>query len=302
MQGTFLTLIHINQIPSFHFVHGDILDVAELFPNPDFTAVIHFAAESHVDRSILDANAFLRTNILGTQALIDWARYHQIPRFVHVSTDEVYGSIPEGLFYESDPLSPNSPYAASKASSDLMVLAAVKTFGFPAVITRASNNYGPNQFPEKLIPLIISRALADQSLPIYGDGLQIRDWIHAIDHCDGILSVLEHGQLGEVYNIGASNEWANIDIVKLILKSLNKPESLITYVDDRLGHDRRYALDTQKIQKDCHWKPKIGFEQGIQDTIAWYQENTKWIENIKSGDYLNYIHQQYGSRKGSDHG
>ncbi|MEI6437313.1 MAG: dTDP-glucose 4,6-dehydratase [Candidatus Omnitrophota bacterium] len=251
-------------------------------------AVVHFAAESHVDRSITGPEIFTQTNVLGTQVLLDIARELGIKRFVHVSTDEVYGSLgATGYFMEDTPLAPNSPYSASKAGSDLLVRAYFHTFGFPGIITRCSNNYGPYQFPEKLIPLMISNALEGKRLPVYGDGLNVRDWLYVEDHCRAIAAVLDRGKLGEVYNIGGHNEWKNIDIVKLILKELGKPESLIEFVPDRLGHDRRYAIDPAKIGRELGWQPTILFPEGIKHTIAWYVNNPQWIARIKSGAYRN---------------
>jgi len=238
----------------------------------------------------------VQTNVLGTQILLDAARARGVERFVHVSTDEVYGSLgEEGFFTEETPLAPNSPYAASKTASDLFVRAAVNTHGFPAVITRCSNNYGPFQFPEKLIPLIFANAQEDKDLPIYGDGMYIRDWLYVQDHCEAILAVLEKGALGEVYNIGGNNEYPNIDIVRLILKELGKPESLMKFVKDRPGHDRRYAIDAGKIKRELGWEPRFTFEQALPMTIAWYQSHSLWMQRVRSGDYRDYYARQYGS-------
>jgi dTDP-glucose 4,6-dehydratase len=271
----------------YAFVRGDItsgVDVAAVMKKAH--AVVHFAAESHVDRSIEGPEIFARTNMLGTQVLLDHARTNNIERFVHVSTDEVYGSLgKEGYFTEDSPLAPNSPYSASKAGSDLLVRAYFHTFGFPGIITRCSNNYGPYQFPEKLIPLMISNALENKPLPVYGDGLNVRDWLYVQDHCRAIDEILSKGRPGEVYNIGGNNEWHNIDIVKLILKELGKPESLISFVKDRLGHDRRYAIDAAKIKRELGWEPLVSFEEGIKATINWYIKNETWISRIKSGAY-----------------
>ena len=271
----------------YELVRGDITsatDVAAVMKKTQ--AVVHFAAESHVDRSIEGPEVFARTNMLGTQVLLDHARANGLERFIHVSTDEVYGSLgKEGYFTESTPLAANSPYSASKAGSDLLVRAYYHTFGFPAIITRCSNNYGPYQFPEKLIPLMISNALEDKPLPVYGDGMNVRDWLYVGDHCQAIDVVLHRGRAGEVYNIGGNNEWHNIDIVKLILKELGKPESLIKYVNDRLGHDRRYAIDASKIKRELGWEPSVKFEAGIKSTIDWYLKNKTWISRIKSGAY-----------------
>lgn len=271
--------------PRYSFVHGDIADypfVTELFEKEGFDAVVNFAAESHVDRSIADPGIFIRTNVAGTQTLLQAARHTGVKRFVQVSTDEVYGSLgPEGLFTEETPLAPNSPYSASKAGADLLVRAYVETFGLNASITRCSNNYGPYQFPEKLIPLMISNALRDEPVPVYGDGLNIRDWLHVEDHCAAVDLVLERGAAGEVYNIGGSNEHRNIDIVRTVLQLLGKPESLIRYVPDRLGHDRRYAIDAAKIKRELGWTPSYTFEKGIAMTIAWYLEHGEWLERIR---------------------
>ena len=257
---------------------------------------MHFAAESHVDRSILSGLPFVQSNVCGTQILLDEARKRGVDRFVHVSTDEVYGSLgKEGLFTEETPLAPNSPYSASKASSDMLVRAAFKTHGFPALITRCSNNYGPWQFPEKLIPLMIANAREGRPLPVYGDGMQIRDWLYVQDHCEAILAVLEKGTPGEVYNIGGHNEYPNIEIVKRILGALDKPESLITYVKDRPGHDRRYAIDASKIERELGWTPRYTFEEALPMTIQWYLANDEWLERVRSGAYREYYQLQYGS-------
>jgi dTDP-glucose 4,6-dehydratase len=275
--------------PKYTFVHGDICDrelVKKLFEQYDFSAVVHFAAESHVDRSITGPEQFVLTNVLGTQVLLQAAKHHwnnntADRRFVHVSTDEVYGSLgPQGYFTEQTPLAPNSPYSASKAGSDLLVRSYFETFGFPAMITRCSNNYGAFQFPEKLIPLMITNALRDKPLPVYGDGKNIRDWLFVKDHCSAIATVIHKGTPGKVYNIGGNNEWHNIDIVKHILAELGKPESLITYVKDRLGHDRRYAIDASYIKKELGWSPSVTFEQGIKQTIQWYLDNRWWWEKL----------------------
>lgn len=258
--------------PHYHFIQGDIAldeDVLPVMKQCDW--VVHFAAESHVDRSINGPEIFIRTNVLGTQILVEHAKINHIDRFVHISTDEVYGSLgPAGYFTENTPLSPNSPYSASKAGSDLIVQSYHHTYGFPALITRCSNNYGPYQYPEKFIPVMISQALANKPLPVYGDGLNIRDWLYVEDHCKAIDAVLHQGKIGEIYNIGGNNEIKNIDLAKLILKKLDKPESLITFVQDRLGHDRRYAIDSQKIKKELGWTPTISFEEGLQKTLQWY--------------------------------
>ncbi|HOJ03894.1 MAG TPA: dTDP-glucose 4,6-dehydratase [Bacteroidota bacterium] len=283
---------------SFVFVKADICDaeaVGKALDDHGIDAVVHFAAESHVDRSILGPMVFTHTNVLGTHVLMEESRKRGIQRFVHVSTDEVYGSLgPEGRFTEDSPITPTSPYAASKAASDLIVLAYARTFGFPAIITRCSNNYGPWQFPEKLIPLMLINAMSDKPLPVYGDGMNVRDWIHARDHADAILAVLARGEAGRVYNIGSDNEWPNIDIVKLILRTLDKPESLIRYVTDRPAHDRRYAIDSARIRVELGWAPQVPFEQGIADTIQWYREHEAWWRRVISGEYMEYYAQQYG--------
>ncbi len=283
---------------SFVFVKADICDteaVGKALDDHGIDAVVHFAAESHVDRSILGPMVFTHTNVLGTHVLMEESRKRGIRRFVHVSTDEVYGSLgPEGRFTEDSPITPTSPYAASKAASDLIVLAYARTFGFPAIITRCSNNYGPWQFPEKLIPLMLINAMSDKPLPVYGDGMNVRDWIHARDHADAILTVLARGEAGRVYNIGSDNEWPNIEIVQLILRTLDKPESLIRYVTDRPAHDRRYAIDSARIRTELGWAPRVPFEQGIAETIQWYREHESWWRRVISGEYMEYYAQQYG--------
>lgn len=284
----------------YHFVHGDVCDAGlarELMGSRSFDAVIHFAAESHVDRSITDATPFVNTNVLGTQVLLDAARQTGIPRFVQISTDEVYGSLgPEGAFSESTPLAPNSPYSASKAGADLLVRAAHETYGMNTVITRCSNNYGPYQFPEKLIPLMIRRALADEPLPVYGDGMQVRDWIHVEDHCRGILLALEKGRAGAVYNFGGGAERPNLHVVKTLLAALGKPESLIRHVQDRPGHDRRYAMDYSLAAAELGYAPHWTFEQGLAATVDWYLANTAWVANVESGAYREFMRAWYGDR------
>lgn len=295
----------------YHFVRGNVCDRAllkQLFERFDFDTVVHFAAESHVDRSITDPEVFLTTNIFGTQALLDAAKahwnlepdnkysrkYRDGVKFLQVSTDEVYGALGKtGKFTETTPLSPNSPYSASKASADMIVRAYYQTYGLPVNITRCSNNYGPYQFPEKLIPLMIYNASRNKSLPIYGDGMQIRDWLHVKDHCAAIWTVLAKGETGEVYNIGGNNEKANIEIVHLILQCLKKPDSLILYVQDRPGHDRRYAIDNTKITTNLDWRPTYTFENGIAETISWYQTHHDWIERITTGAYQQYYSKMY---------
>ncbi len=285
--GNLDNLDNLKDDTRYTFVKGDITqrnDVDTVVCKVD--CIIHFAAESHVDRSIEGAEVFIHTNVNGTFVLLESAKAHDIKKFVHVSTDEVYGSLgKEGFFSEETSIAPNSPYSASKASSDLLVRAYYETYGFPSVITRCSNNYGPYQFPEKLVPLMISNAKENKSLPVYGDGMNIRDWLYVDDHCLAIDRVLQDGKIGEVYNIGGNNEWHNIDIVKLILKELGKPETLIEFVQDRLGHDRRYAIDASKIKKELGWEPSVQFEEGIVKTIQWYNSADKWISRIKSGEY-----------------
>ena len=285
----------------YSFVHGRIEDrglVEDIFSG-GVDGVVHFAAESHVDRSVLDASPFVTTNVLGTQILLDAARSHGgVKRFLHVSTDEVYGSLARGdaPFTEAHPLAPNSPYSASKASSDFFARAAWKTHALPVVITRCSNNYGPYQFPEKLIPLMIINAVNERPLPVYGDGANIRDWIFVEDHCRGVLAALERGRPGEVYNLGGECEIANIDIVRTILRILGKPESLIRYVKDRPGHDFRYAMDISKAKDELGWAPATDFESGIRGTVSWYGEHHTWWERILSGEYRKYYQRQYGRR------
>ncbi len=297
--------------PNYRFVHGDICDaelISKIFTEEMIDTVIHFAAESHVDRSITGPEAFIETNIHGTFILLEaarniWANDNKSCRFLHISTDEVYGSLGQDdpAFTETTSYAPNSPYSASKASSDHLVRAYFHTYGLPVLTTNCSNNYGPYQFPEKLIPLVFINALEEKPLPIYGDGQYIRDWLHVEDHCRGIDAVIQNGRLGETYNIGGCNEWANIDIVKLICKRLdelrpgNKPKAeLITYVKDRPGHDRRYAIDADKIMDELGWKPAYTFETGIEQTINWYLENQAWWERVRSGTYQEYYEAQYG--------
>ncbi len=296
--GNLENLEDIEDNPNYSFVKGNICDeglVDVVVSNVDY--IVNFAAESHVDRSIEDPQIFIKSNIIGTQVLLDAAYKYQVKKFLQVSTDEVYGSLgPEGYFTETTPLQANSPYSASKAGADLMVRAYGETFDLPINITRCSNNYGPYQFPEKLIPLMISNALEDKELPVYGDGKNIRDWLHVYDHCSAIDLVLHEGKLGEVYNIGGHNEKQNIEIVKLILKELDKPESLIKFVKDRLGHDRRYAIDSTKITEELGWKPKYTFETGIVETIHWYLDNQDWMEKVKSGEYQEYYEKMYSKK------
>lgn len=282
----------------YRFIKADIADseaLEPIFQGTAFDAVVNFAAETHVDRSILGPQVFLRTNVVGTQVLLDLALKYKVRRFVQISTDEVYGSLPEsGIFRETTPLAPNSPYSASKAAADLLVRAYVHTYGLDAVITRCSNNYGPYQFPEKLIPLMITNALEDKPLPIYGDGMNVRDWIHVEDHCRAVWMVLDKGKAGEVYNVGGSNEWHNLALVKELLRILNKPESLITFVKDRPGHDRRYAIDAARLKEELGWKPTYDFSSGLAETVTWYVDNETWWRRVKSGQYQQYYQEQYG--------
>ncbi|MGG4192519.1 dTDP-glucose 4,6-dehydratase [Paenibacillus sp. UNC217MF] len=299
--GNLENLSDVQHNPNYRFEKADIADaqaMGQLF-SEGIDVVVNFAAESHVDRSILEPEIFVKTNVLGTQVLLDAAKKYGVTKFVQVSTDEVYGTLGEtGLFSETTPLTPNSPYSASKAGGDLLVRAYHETFGLPVNITRCSNNYGPYQFPEKLIPLMIANALNDKQLPIYGDGLNIRDWLYVEDHCSAIDLVIHKGRNGEVYNVGGNNERTNIHIVRTILEQLGKPESLIKYVEDRLGHDRRYGIDATKITTELGWKPKHTFETGIKETINWYLNNRSWWERIQSGAYQAYYDQQYGTRLG----
>ncbi len=283
-----------------HFMKGDICDrsaVLEALPD-DCEAVFNFAAESHVDRSITSASEFVLTNVLGTQVLLDAARARKVKRFVQVSTDEVMGSLPDEsnlYFTELSPLKPNSPYAASKAAAEHFVRAARETFGLETVVTRCGNNYGPRQFPEKLIPLMIANAMSDEPLPVYGDGRNVRDWIYVEDHARAIWLAFERGRSGEVYNIGARNEQYNIDVVKAILDALGKPHSLIKFVTDRLGHDRRYAIEAEKCEQELGWKPQMSWTEGLKKTIRWYQENQDWVAHIRNGAYRDYYKEMYGA-------
>ncbi len=281
----------------FRFVKGDIGDpkiVREILQE-GVNIIVNFAAESHVDRSILGCQEFIRTNVQGTQVLLDAAREAQVELFVQISTDEVYGSLgPEGKFTEQTPLAPNSPYSASKAAADMLVRSYFHTYQMPVIITRCSNNYGPYQFPEKLIPLFVTNLLADKKVPVYGDGLNVRDWIHVSDHCRAVWAVIAKGRIGQVYNIGGDNEQTNLEITKMLLEILYKDESMLEYVTDRLGHDRRYAIDASKIQNELGWQPQVDFMVGLQQTAKWYKENESWWRAIKTGAYLKYYEQQYG--------
>ena len=301
--GNLSTLASVMNEPNFRFVRADICDreaVNQLFEEEKPDIIVNFAAESHVDRSIEDPGVFLRTNILGTQVLMDACRKYGIGRYHQVSTDEVYGDLPldrpDLFFTEETPIHTSSPYSASKASADLLVLAYHRTFGLPVTISRCSNNYGPYHFPEKLIPLMIANCLNDKPLPVYGKGENIRDWLYVEDHCKAIDLIIRKGRAGEVYNIGGHNEMKNIDIVRLICKALDKPESLITYVTDRKGHDMRYAIDPTKITNALGWYPETKFEVGIVKTIEWYLNNQPWVEEVTSGDYQKYYEQMYGGR------
>ena len=296
--GNLENLKDIEDKDNYTFVKGDIRDKAivdELVEKSDY--VINFAAESHVDRSIADPEIFIKSNVLGTQVLLNAAKEHGVEKYIQISTDEVYGTLGKtGYFTEDTPLQPNSPYSASKAGGDLIARAYFETFGLPVNITRCSNNYGPYQFPEKLIPLMISNALEDKKLPVYGDGKNVRDWLHVHDHCSAIDLVLHDAKPGDVYNIGGNNEKQNIEIVKLILGELGKDESLIEFVTDRLGHDRRYAIDSTKIQEELSWSPEYTFEVGIRKTIQWYLDNQDWMSQVKSGQYQQYYERMYSGR------
>lgn len=296
--GNLENLTDLHQHPRYDFKQIDIADrehVRSAMQSYRPTSILNFAAESHVDRSIHDATPFVVTNVLGTQTLLDTAKEFGVAKFVQISTDEVYGSLgDEGYFTEATPLAPNSPYSASKAAADLLVRSYVHTFGFPGLITRCSNNYGPYQFPEKLIPLFIANLMANQAVPVYGDGKNVRDWIFVADHCAAIHAVWNRGKIGEVYNIGGESELTNLEITELLLKALNKPKSLIRYVQDRPGHDRRYAIDCSKIKKELGWTPTTSLQDGLQRTIQWYQEHQDWVHRIRSGEYRQFYAKQYG--------
>ena len=301
--GNMETLKEIEKHENYKFVRGDIADEAfimHLFAKEKFDIVVNFAAESHVDRSITDPGIFVKTNVDGTRILLDAAKKYNVQRYHQVSTDEVYGDLPldrpDLFFTETTPLHTSSPYSSSKAAADLFVLSYFRTFGLPVTISRCSNNYGPYHFPEKLIPLMISRALANETLPVYGNGENVRDWLHVSDHCKAIDLIIHKGRDGEVYNVGGHNERTNLDVVKTILKALNKSEDLIQYVTDRPGHDRRYAIDPTKLTQELGWSPEYNFDTGIQQTITWYLENEIWWKNILSGEYQNYFSQMYGER------
>ena len=301
--GNLETLKPVEDKPNYKFVKGDIADEAfimDLFEKEKFDVVVNFAAESHVDRSIEDPGIFVQTNVMGTRVLLDASRKFGVKRYHQVSTDEVYGDLPldrpDLFFTENTPIHTSSPYSASKASADLFVLAYHRTFGTPVTVSRCSNNYGPYQFPEKLITLMISRALADEELPVYGNGENVRDWLHVSDHCEAIDLIIHKGKVGEVYNIGGHNERTNLQVVQTILKALDKPESLIKYVKDRPGHDRRYAIAPTKIETELGWKPKYNFDTGIAQTIQWYLDNEDWWKHIISGEYQNYFAEMYKDR------
>ena len=296
--GNLGNLKDVENSPRYRSIKGDIVD-RELISNllqDNIDAIINFAAESHVDRSILDASPFIETNVKGTQALLEGARQYRLGKFIQVSTDEVYGSIQQGKFTEDSPLSPNSPYAASKAAADLLCHAYWKTYQLPVIITRCSNNLGPFQFPEKLIPLAVTNVLESKPIPIYGDGLNIRDWIYVVDHCQALDLVLQKGKPGEVYNIAANQEKANLELIHQLLDIMDKPHSLITFVADRLGHDRRYALDASKIARELGWKPSYSFEQALTTTVNWYSNHESWWRKVKSGEYAKYYQKMYSHK------
>ncbi len=298
--GNLENLNDIESSPNYSFVKGDICD-RQIIEGIDVDAIVNFAAESHVDRSILKADPFIQTNVIGTNNLLEYSKNRGCT-FLHVSTDEVYGSIEKGLFSEDSPLLPNSPYAASKASSDLLVRSYVETYGVKAIVTRCSNNYGPYQFPEKLLPLVILNAVSNKPIPVYGDGKNVRDWIHVSDHCKALDIILHQGRPGGVYNIGSRNEKTNISTINLVLNAIaekleldeGKLNGLITFVNDRPGHDRRYALDPARVEKEFGWKPEMDFEAGISDTVGWYLDNKQWWQRIISGEYAEYYKTQYG--------
>jgi dTDP-glucose 4,6-dehydratase len=301
--GNLANLESIARDPRYSFVKGDICD-ADLIQvaMQGCDAVVHFAAESHVDRSIYEPAPVIQTNVTGTFILLEAARKLSVSRFLYISTDEVYGDIPPNVFADENfPLQPSSPYSASKASADLLVRSYVRTYKFPALITRSSNNYGPYQFPEKFVPLMITNASLDMALPVYGDGKQQRDWLHVEDNCRGILAVLEKGKIGETYNIGGSEVEENLAIVRQLLRLTGKPENLLSYVQDRPGHDRRYALNCRKIQNELGWRPKIRLEAGLQQTIDWYKKNKQWLDNVRAGEYRSYYAKYYENRDSSLH-
>jgi dTDP-glucose 4,6-dehydratase len=296
--GNLQNLKDVQNDPNYHFVKGDIADreLIDGLLSQGFDVIVNFAAESHVDRSILDATPFIETNVKGTQVLLEGAKQYRIQRFVQVSTDEVYGSIDSGSFSEESPLFPNSPYSACKAAADLLCRAYFKTYHLPVIITRCSNNFGPYQFPEKLIPLVITNALEDKPIPVYGDGLNVRDWIFVLDHCRALDVIIQRGKPGEIHNIGSGNEKTNLELIHKLLELLGKPKSLIQYVTDRPGHDRRYALDTAKIIRELSWKPAYSFEEALSATVDWYLKNESWWRQIKSGEYAKYYERMYLGR------
>jgi len=297
--GNLENLSDVAAMSRYRFIRGDICDrpLVEEILSSGVDCVVNFAAESHVDRSIQDSGAFVKTNVMGTHVLLEASRSQRVARFIQISTDEVYGSLGgKGHFTEESRLSPNSPYAASKTAADLLVRACCRTYGFPGIITRCSNNYGPYQFPEKLIPLMITNAMEGKELPVYGDGLNVRDWIHVEDHCRAIDVVIRKGKDGEVYNIGGSTERTNIEIVREILRLMERPEDMIRFVADRPGHDRRYAMDCSKLQRELGWTAQIPFEKGLAETVRWYQERSDWWKKIKTGEYLKYYEVTYGRR------
>jgi len=300
--GNLENLSGLSNVPRYHFIRADITDAPQMeeLIAKGVNAIVNFAAESHVDRSIEDPQAFMKTNVFGTFVLLEAVRKvfpKQRIRFLHISTDEVYGSLGEsGAFTEETPLAPNSPYSASKAAADMMVRAYCNTYGLAGLITRCSNNYGPYQFPEKLIPLMISNAVEDKEVPVYGDGLNVRDWIYVEDHCRALDQVLHQGQEGEVYNVGGRSERTNLSVVQTVLDHLGKSHSLIRFVKDRPGHDRRYAIDFSKIERDLKWRPQVSFEEGIRLTVEWYQEHRPWWRKIKSGEYMSYYKRMYENR------
>ena len=298
--GNLANLQDIEGNKNYRFIKGNISeteDVERLF-SEEYDCLVNFAAETHVDRSLYNPSIFMKTNVLGTQLLLNFALEKGIQRFVHISTDEVYGSLEEdkGMFDESSPFRPNSPYASSKASADMICRSYYKTFDMPIIVTRGGNNYGPYQFPEKFIPLFITRALKDEPLPLYGDGLNVRDWIHVEDHCDAILTIIEKGEIGQVYNIGACNQKTNLEITGMILEILGKPESLTRFVKDRPGHDRRYALNCEKIKAELGWSARIDFAEGLRETVEWYSDNKQWCEEVISGDYMKFYELHYKDR------
>ena len=297
--GNLNNLIDIESNNRYSFIQGDISNYSDLdliFSNNKISIVINFAAESHVDRSIHDSSSFIQTNIIGTHNLLTISKKYNIEKYIQISTDEVYGSIEKESFTELSGYKPNSPYAASKASSDLLCRSFYKTFNLPVIITRCSNNYGPYQFPEKLIPLVINNAINGIKIPVYGSGLNVRDWIHVNDHCFGIIKVLEEGNSGEVYNFGGDSEKTNIEIIKTILGILEKPYDLVEHIEDRLGHDKRYSIDFTKAEREFNWRPKMDFKEGITQTVNWYLKNSDWLDNVISGEYRKYYELQYGSK------